>query len=715
MKEVVVMDTEVYKNYFLVMFKKLDGRVIAFEKYCDEALDIRYIKHILKTKTVVTFNGINFDMPVLCAALDGRGNDEIKLIADAVILRNLKSWDIEREFELPSLTSIVDHIDLQETVPGVMISLKLYGARLHSKRLQDLPIEPNAVIEPHQRALLMRYCENDLDTTLDLWRKATDPKDNIIHTRELLTEEFGVDTRSKSDAQCAEAMIKVRVTEKMKKPVYKQVVKAGTSYKFDAPAFINFKTPLLRSVFDDVLAADFVVQETGQIALPESVSKLITIGHTSYQMGLGGLHSNESGIGHVSNEKMILRDRDVVSYYPSLILKCGLSPENMKPHFQTVYKDFFDRRIAAKKSGDKSTAQTLKIVLNGTFGKLGSMYSILYSPNLLIQVTISGQLAILMLIERMELAGIPVVSANTDGIVMACPTHLEREMNDIVYQWERDTGLETEETQYRALFSRDVNNYLALKVGGGYKVKGTLVPSNPQKNPDNDIVGEAVCKFLDAGMPMAQTIFACTDIRKFLRAKRVTGGAQWNGQYLGKVVRWYRGVGQTGYIEYVTNGNKVGGSDGAVPLMDLPETFPGDVDYAFYLAEASDLLREIGAAPALPVVPKVRRSSKAAEAGRDAGIERVLDKAGEWKNRTLAELQMWIAKKLHSGEREITMEQFKLDLLERDPDAAPHHHNCWGAITRTAALAGLIKATETSVRMTTASSHARFAKVWSIL
>jgi hypothetical protein len=66
-------------------------------------------------------------------------------------------------------------------------------------------------------------------------------------------------------------------------------------------------------------------------------------------------------------------------------------------------------------------------------------------------------------------------------------------------------------------------------------------------------------------------------------------------QYLGRVVRWYRRTGAKQYIEYVTSGNKVGGSDGACPVMDLPDSFPIDIDYNFYLTEANDLLRELGA------------------------------------------------------------------------------------------------------------------------
>ena len=39
-----------------------------------------------------------------------------------------------------------------------------------------------------------------------------------------------------------------------------------------------------------------------------------------------------------------------------------------------------------------------KIQINGSFGKLGSKYSLLYAPDLLLQTTITGQLALLMLI-----------------------------------------------------------------------------------------------------------------------------------------------------------------------------------------------------------------------------------------------------------------------------------------------------------------------------
>lgn len=637
MKHTLTLDLEVYKDYFLAQFKRIDnGRVLAFEKYDGCELDIKPIRMIMQTYRVITFNGMDYDLPMLCYAMIGASNEELKAASDAIILENLRGWQFEQRYGV-RVPQNWDHIDLKEPVPGVKISLKLYGARLHSRKLQDLPYDPSDSITPAMREELKRYCENDLDTTADLLAEATKPSDNIIETREKLSKEFGIDLRSKSDAQIAEVAIKSRVSALKGEPVYRQDIKPGTRYKYLPPPFMKFQSQIMRDVFKVVCDSDFVVNADGSVDTPAAMARLkVSIGSSIYTMGIGGLHSTEETVAHIASAGVLLRDRDVVSYYPSLILQCGLFPENMGKLFQQVYKDFFDRRIAAKKAGDKSTAQTLKIVLNGAYGKLGSSFSVLYAPNLMIQVTITGQLALLMLIERMEAAGIPVVSANTDGIVMACPARLEPKMLEIVAQWERDTGLETEETQYTALYSRDVNNYLAIKPDGKVKTKGVLTASDAQHNPTNEIVKQAVILQLSKGIPIGQTILGCRDVRQFLRVARVTGGAQlplntraldnwerdgdkWvqthNGKtykekrksrpapvivtdeatYLGKVVRFYRSTKSRTHIEYVSNGNKVGNSDNAMPLMTLDGSFPDDIDYGFYLKEANDLLREIGA------------------------------------------------------------------------------------------------------------------------
>jgi hypothetical protein len=272
----------------------------------------------------------------------------------------------------------------------------------------------------------------------------------------------------------------------------------------------------------------------------------------------------------------------------------------------------------------------LKLTLNGTFGKTSNKYSTLYSPDFMIRTTITGQLTLLMLIEALERYGVSVVSANTDGIVIKCPRAKRDDVNYLISRWEKHTGLKTEETVYRALYSRDVNNYIAVKEDGSYKAKGVYAPVSLSKNPQNPICAEAVAMLLTKGVPVSHTIRECKDIRKFMTLRAVTGGAVKDGEPIGKVVRWYYATGVDGAIHYKTNGNMVPRSEGARHLMDLPETFPEDIDYAWYEAECEEILMDIGAKPR-PLVEKIpRKNSKAWKELLEAGKIQENSK-GKWE------------------------------------------------------------------------------------
>jgi len=224
--------------------------------------------------------------------------------------------------------------------------------------------------------------------------------------------------------------------------------------------------------------------------------------------------------------------------------------------------------------------------------------------------------------------------------------------DNLIKDWEKRTGLTTEANEYAALYSRDINNYLAFKYDGTYKAKGIFAKAGLAKNPTNTVVVEAVADYLGKSKPIQQTINECDDITKFLTVRNVSGGGvkvvkgevpyhssmeqllmiggyhedfegwrhnTWdmnqNGylslkeayklaletsrptlssDYLGKVVRWYYGVNNVGYISYAKNGNKVPKSEGARPLMDLPDAFPFDIDRGRYVQEAVDMLATLG-------------------------------------------------------------------------------------------------------------------------
>lgn len=656
-------DTECTKDYWLIYFKSIDsGSVKYFEFYDGHPLDRAGIIRILRNFTIVGFNSTIYDIPMLRAALRQDSTPAmLKKINDFIITRNKKPWETEREFNLPEIP-FLDHIDVIEPAPSVQVGLKLYMARLHSKRIQDLPFDPDELMfdgTPGKRERSVMYCGNDVDGTIDVYHHI----EKQIELRCQMSDQYGVDLRSKSDAQIAEAVLRHELERIKGDKLYRPEFRHDYSFNYIAPPFIRFKTQQMREVFHTIKNATFRLKQkqvssdeddavsvggvmvkisgiqmpveiTGAKAVRDPVTKKIVtpkkpplrihIGDTIYKIGIGGLHSTESAMTHHSDDDCVLVDNDVASYYPSIMLVCELFPDHLGRDFLDVYRTIKERRIAAKRAKDKVSDMTLKIVLNGTFGKLGSKWSVLYAPNLMLQVTITGQLALLMLIEELELAGISVISANTDGIVSKCPRELLGEMRTIIDRWQKVTGFDMEPAVYSSLYSRDVNNYLAVKapftaeretfrtllpdwsdekLAGefktGVKQKGRFAfvgskGSPAEKNPTNYICIDAVINYLTNGMPLEDTIEWCPDVRRFLAVRRVTGGATYKGEYVGKVVRWYQAKGEREAMHYAENGNLVPTSTGARPLMELDGTLPNDIDYDYYRNEAIKMLGTMG-------------------------------------------------------------------------------------------------------------------------
>jgi len=250
----------------------------------------------------------------------------------------------------------------------------------------------------------------------------------------------------------------------------------------------------------------------------------------------------------------------------------------------------------------KAKADGEKVSAVGVFGKLGSSYSALYAPRLLLAITLTGQLSLLTLIEKFEANGIPVQSANTDGLIVICSRAKEAEFISIVAEWEQQTGFQTERTDYRSIYNASVNSYLAIKTDGKSKRKGPLADpwsegdsrGQMSKNPQMIILSEAVLRLVTDGTPLAETIRGCVDPRKFVTVINVKGGAVWRGHKVGRVARFYWSTNGEA-ISYADGSRKVAKTDGARPLPELVNTLPLDLDYPRYVAEAEKLAGELGA------------------------------------------------------------------------------------------------------------------------
>lgn len=585
LRDEIVFDTECYPNYWLFALKHLpSGKVFTLEQSENENLNEQLLLWVMYRFTIISFNGNSYDLPMIWAAYKNANCGELKRLSDEIIGEERRPYGEDQHS--------IDHIDIIEVCPAPKASQKIYAGRLHNKRMQSLPFSPNTVLTREQREHIKDYCLNDLDD-LELAYNELSPQ---IALRSAMSKQYGMDLRSKSDAQIAETVIISEVAKEIgytpRKPRFDQ----NLVLRYQAPEYLRLNAWLTRPALDLVESLEFRLNPAdGSPSTPDALKNYtVRIGNGLYRMGIGGLHSSETSCYYKSDDNVMLLDRDVASYYPRIILNNMLYPKQLTQAFLYVYNGIVERRLTAKHKGDKVTADSLKITINGSFGKFGSMYSKLYSPDLMLMVTITGQLSLLLLIEMLEDSGIEVVSANTDGIVMKVKKDQYDDYLAVITLWESITNFETEETRYKAIYSRDVNSYFAIKENGEVKGKGFFGSDRLKKNPKYDISKDAVIALMKDGTPIGDTILSCKDITKFLSVRAVKGSAHKTGVHLGKAVRWYYAKHSHGAIRYVTTGNAVPETEGAKPLMELPDVFPDDIDYNRYVIEAERILDDIG-------------------------------------------------------------------------------------------------------------------------
>lgn len=630
----IVLDTEVIGPNFLICTHTIrSGKTRFF--WNDDREQFRKL-YENPNVTFVTFNGMSFDAPLVQAYVNGQSGQQLKDIANAIIEQNLMPWQTRTQFDIGDIRA--DFIDIKQVAPGVMLSLKTYEGRMHFKRLQDMPIDhTQQTLTERQRSTVESYCLNDVMATLALYKTI----EQEVALREEMGENYGIDLRSKSGAQAAEAVLR-KVCEIPRRDI---AVPRSVAYK--TPGFVKTANTAILALIKQIEEHEFLINpNTGSPVFPDFLKAPIQLGHGTYQFGIGGLHSQHDTQRHlVASQTLALADWDVVSYYPSLLIKAGLIPklaDGKGALFLATYTDIFNRRIEAKRSGDKMTANSLKLVLNSTFGKLGNQFCSFYSPDLMLAVTITGQLNLLCLIDAMEkLPTVRCESANTDGVLLAYHPDAANMVKAAIMANSTLTGFEYEETPYREVAQRDVNSYVAITTDGKPKRKGAFALAGVMENgnPTFQICADAAAQYLLDRTPVEDTVNACRDIRQFVAIRNVTGGGvqhlyvrkvdDWvleedlgtaanvwfsaqtgkrvkrksrpaplevaaGGKAFGRVARWYRSTRNYQPLTYASSGNKVPDTDQAHLCLELPEAMPADVDFDWYAQRARDLLASAG-------------------------------------------------------------------------------------------------------------------------
>lgn len=376
------------------------------------------------------------------------------------------------------------------------------------------------------------YNDNDVYIVAELIRMNQEE----VLLRYRISEEYNVDVFSASRSTIADKVI-VKLYSKFtglhpKAFIDTKTIRRKIVVSEILSDKISFSTPELNDILSDIRSLT-LRGEKGEF------DREFTFMGTSYTIATGGLHSNEIPAVYTENDDNIIVDRDVASYYPNMIRSLKVCQKHLIPKaWFRIADTIVDERLEHKHlAKDKSldvmerdkhatAAACLKIVANaGIFGKMGSEKSFLCDKKAMYQVTINGQLFLLMLIEKLELAGIHVISANTDGIVTIVPRELEQTADDICHWWEKHLGLELEFTYYTKYVTEGVNSYLTVKRGGSSKFKGRMNPKmfleDLSKGYNSPIVAKCITEYFINGTPVMETLRNAKSILDFCRTQNV--------------------------------------------------------------------------------------------------------------------------------------------------------------------------------------------------
>lgn len=578
------------------------------------------IKEFVKGKTLVGYNSLMFDNMILNAVIAGKTPEELYQLASKAMTEDPgpEVWKFRNQptnYKSIDLMAIYAFDRLGVSLKNVSILIKW-----HRVQESDLPFDKD--VKPEDLELVLKYNSNDSHVTKYLFLKSS----KIIKTREEISKLYNVDLINASDSRMGNLLLEKMYSEhtgllperfKLLR-TEREVVEICNCISKD----IAFKSPELSKLLDNLIKLK-LTKENG-------FSKSVKYADKVFDMGVGGLHSQDnSGIFESDQDYWIL-DADVGSFYPNIMLTNAIRPAHLGEHFTSILSLLTKERMVAKKAKDETKAEAMKITVNAIFGKLGFDHYWLYDPQAFYSVTISGQLYLLMLVEHLTLKGIEVISANTDGVTCKVRRDQVEDYQEVCKKWEECTKFELEITPYVTYVRRDVNNYVALKGGKfstknlqdlddsaltkGYtdkdiKKKGLFEDeiikeeSIKAKGYKPPIIAKALNDYFLKGIPIENTIVSSMDIYDFFMFQKCSktfklyfqnGGS---AQPIQRMSRFYACL-EGGEI-YKTDGQKRISLKAGVQVKVLNDVLPHvsfdqlKVDKKFYINEAQEIVDKI--------------------------------------------------------------------------------------------------------------------------
>lgn len=437
----------------------------------------------------------------------------------------------------------------------------------------------NALIDKWDRYIIDDWIEDELHYNLnDVFIVGEIVRLNIdeIKARYAISKSYEVDVLNSSRSNIADILFEKFYSEfsglHPSQWKGKKTERTRMSFKRVIFPWIKFKTEPLKKLLEEM--RDVTISSIGKA----SFLREITINNLTYTIATGGLHSqdiprelissvpftgkikeNEDIWNNLNDDDFIYVHADVASFYPSLIAEHNIAPAHINEgSFVKLVKWMRNARVEAKHSKEEYIdgiqkdvlVLVLKIVINSIYGKLGYEYGDICDKLAVLKVTINGQLALLMLCEELEINGIEVVSANTDGIVVKLYKKKKEIYDNIISNWQKYTKLSLDSEEYKCYINRDINNYLIEELNGKRTYKGALNPNmylaDLQNGYDMPIVAKAVEAYFLDNKPIMETLYEARNILDFCKTQNI--GRQFHVE-----ISCINKNNQIGFIEYQRN------------------------------------------------------------------------------------------------------------------------------------------------------------------
>jgi hypothetical protein len=500
-----------------------------------------------------------------------------------------------------------------------MVSLKRLEFEMDLENIEEMPIHHTKTNMTDEEIQLTKdYCKNDVMATYEFYKVTIGQTEhplykgnNQIELRQDIEEEFGIPCLNYSDSKIGDEMIKKFYCQE-KNIMYSDLPKKGlfrteVKVRHCIADYITFQTPKLQQFLKAISKEKLTIKDE----FKESLEFYDNI----YTFAKGGLHTENKPKIFEADADHIIVDWDVSSYYPAIIINNGKYPHHLGPEFLRGYKTMFDKRLelkplAKKDKKIKGIVGALKLAVNSVYGKSSDMQSWIYDRQLTMFTTITGELSLLMLIEAYELAGIHVISANTDGVTILVKNASFDTMTAINKWWMELTSYELERTDYSKIIFSTVNDYLAIKTDGEIKKKGDfLTDFELHKNKSARIVPIALEQFFVNDVPVADTIRNHTNIYDYCLRQKASKDFHYEGHsketktVYNKLIRYY--VSNTGEkLLKVKNENsdstavdvsQVEAGDWVMQVCNhlTPDHPLDNINHAYYIERAERIIHKV--------------------------------------------------------------------------------------------------------------------------